>query len=308
MRLIEDLYLGNSICICGVLIRSCEVDDHFGTLFPATLRVEGPGLGETNTLNINRLLKRLEGSISRGNHAEAARLAHELAELRVSCSVVRNKTTNLNQEVAPSVPLSSTNLSLPTTSSKPPNSPTSPPTSPLLSRAWHVGATNSDPELPGTRTPTSSLLESFYDASEMLDNEEIMSTSEHDNLLDFSIVDNLLESGQKVEQKDDPKLNGDNDPSNAAGPSSSPSLLPSTTTPQTSAQLINGAQLTTGEVHAAKKGQEEATENKSSPVANKRDNKVDPARREVKSDTISKLSDGPPVYMKDLNEDDLPFK
>ncbi|XP_076053309.1 uncharacterized protein LOC143032427 isoform X2 [Oratosquilla oratoria] len=58
--------------------------------FKANLKVAEPEIGQMNTLNINRLLRRLEGAITRGNHAEASRLAHDLAELRISCSVVRN--------------------------------------------------------------------------------------------------------------------------------------------------------------------------------------------------------------------------
>ena len=42
-------------------------------------------------MNINRLLRRLEAAISKGKHQEAAQLAHDLAEMRLNCSVTRNK-------------------------------------------------------------------------------------------------------------------------------------------------------------------------------------------------------------------------
>ncbi|KAF5297692.1 hypothetical protein FQA39_LY12023 [Lamprigera yunnana] len=46
----------------------------------------------TDTLEINRLLKRLENAIAKGELSEASNLARELAHLKVSCSVVRQKT------------------------------------------------------------------------------------------------------------------------------------------------------------------------------------------------------------------------
>lgn len=45
----------------------------------------------TDTIEINRLLKRLESSIAKGELAEAAMFAKELAQLKVNCSVVRQK-------------------------------------------------------------------------------------------------------------------------------------------------------------------------------------------------------------------------
>ena len=58
---------------------------------PAVLAGDESSLGPTDTLAINRLLKRLESAISKGRHQEASQLAQELAQMRVSCSVVRTK-------------------------------------------------------------------------------------------------------------------------------------------------------------------------------------------------------------------------
>ncbi|XP_069936804.1 uncharacterized protein [Cherax quadricarinatus] len=167
--------------------------------FKATLRVEESTLGQLNTLNINRLLKRLEGAIAHGNHADAAQLAHELAELRVSCSVTRNPRSTVNNEA-------STSASAATL---------------MESEAeQHFTDSNISPVHTLNNTQTGSASEECHTCSE-----------------------------------------------NTEG-------LKNTT---------------------------------SSPPATRRDTRVDPARREVKSDTISKLPDGPPVYMKNLSESVLPF-
>lgn len=46
-----------------------------------------------DTLEINRLLRRLETSIAKGEMNEAALFAQELAQLKVNCSVIRQKST-----------------------------------------------------------------------------------------------------------------------------------------------------------------------------------------------------------------------
>lgn len=45
-----------------------------------------------NTLAINRLLRKLEGAIASGHHEQAAGLAKELSRLKISCSVVRQRS------------------------------------------------------------------------------------------------------------------------------------------------------------------------------------------------------------------------
>ncbi|XP_015516934.1 uncharacterized protein LOC107222188 [Neodiprion lecontei] len=45
-----------------------------------------------NTLAINRLLRKLEGAIASGQHQQAAGLAKELAQLKIHCSVVRQRS------------------------------------------------------------------------------------------------------------------------------------------------------------------------------------------------------------------------
>ncbi|KAK5646003.1 hypothetical protein RI129_004467 [Pyrocoelia pectoralis] len=51
----------------------------------------------TDTLEINRLLKRLETSIARGELSEASNFARELAQLKVNCSVIRQKSVESQQ-------------------------------------------------------------------------------------------------------------------------------------------------------------------------------------------------------------------
>ncbi|XP_014212773.1 uncharacterized protein LOC106642489 [Copidosoma floridanum] len=58
---------------------------------------EGGGLEETekrctNTLAVNRLLRKLESAIASGHHQQAASLAKELAQLKIQCSVVRQRS------------------------------------------------------------------------------------------------------------------------------------------------------------------------------------------------------------------------
>ncbi|XP_029165819.1 uncharacterized protein LOC114936705 [Nylanderia fulva] len=45
-----------------------------------------------NTLDINRLLRKLEGAIASGHHQQAAGLAKELARLKIHCSVIRQRS------------------------------------------------------------------------------------------------------------------------------------------------------------------------------------------------------------------------
>ncbi|XP_057671485.1 uncharacterized protein LOC130903410 [Diorhabda carinulata] len=49
-------------------------------------------LNRTDSLQINRLLKKLEVSISKGELTDASNIARELALLKVNCSVIRHKT------------------------------------------------------------------------------------------------------------------------------------------------------------------------------------------------------------------------
>lgn len=48
----------------------------------------------TDTIEINRLLRRLENAIAKGQLSDAAIYARELAQLKVNCSVVRQKSEN----------------------------------------------------------------------------------------------------------------------------------------------------------------------------------------------------------------------
>lgn len=52
---------------------------------------QAQGVSKTDTIEINRLLRRLETSIAKGELTEAASFAKELAQLKVNCSVIRQK-------------------------------------------------------------------------------------------------------------------------------------------------------------------------------------------------------------------------
>lgn len=56
------------------------------------------GRSKTDTLEINRLLRRLETAIAGGELGQAAVLARELAQLKVPCSVVRQKSEDKEEE------------------------------------------------------------------------------------------------------------------------------------------------------------------------------------------------------------------
>lgn len=56
------------------------------------------GRSNTDTLEINRLLKRLEAAIAGGELGQAAVFARELAQLKVPCSVVRQNSTEKDEK------------------------------------------------------------------------------------------------------------------------------------------------------------------------------------------------------------------
>lgn len=52
-----------------------------------------------NTLAINRLLRKLEAAIASGYHQQAAGLAKELARLKIHCSVIRQRSARLKDQL-----------------------------------------------------------------------------------------------------------------------------------------------------------------------------------------------------------------
>lgn len=52
-----------------------------------------------NTLAVNKLLKKLEAAIASGNHQQASIFAKELAELKIQCSVIRQRSINNTREI-----------------------------------------------------------------------------------------------------------------------------------------------------------------------------------------------------------------
>ena len=208
--------------------------------------MEEPNLGQMNTLNINRLLRRLEAAISCGKHAEAAKLAHELAELRVSCSVTRNpKEKSSGGKGASSV-----------TPSKPSTADTNANLKPLGSEA----------EASRAVSPHSNMSECFYDACEKLENEygdqysQMLVTANGDYTDLYGIMPKpLVEEKRQV------------------------SSVPS--------KSCNGKETTTPSAHGHDKENSQPVTARESSGTNMRETRIDPARREVKSDTISKLPD-----------------
>ncbi|KAL7642494.1 UNVERIFIED_CONTAM: hypothetical protein RMT77_007055 [Armadillidium vulgare] len=57
-------------------------------IFKATLARDERKLGKTNAKTLSRLLKNLEHAISNGKHEQAAKLARDLAKMRLKCSVL----------------------------------------------------------------------------------------------------------------------------------------------------------------------------------------------------------------------------
>lgn len=258
-------------------------------MFTANLRVEEPALGQTNTLNINRLLKRLEGAIARGNHAEAAKLAHELADFRVSCCVTRNKNAS---------------------NSTPTVSPTNQGGSAIQSQeARQIAPVPSDSESSGMQPPSSNASECFYDAPEMMDDDEL-SISEHDQLLDMGCSNSLEELIQTKERRD-PQATPATSSTNSSMPITN-SVHPCTgqsSQAESSHGAVNGTEFQkTGSIKETLSSTQETSKVNSSPSATKRDVRVDPARREVKSDIISKLPDGLHTHMKEEKQANQPFK
>ncbi|XP_050718529.1 uncharacterized protein LOC126999735 [Eriocheir sinensis] len=260
--------------------------------FKASLRVEEPALGQTNTLNINRLLKRLEGAIARGNHAEAAKLAHELADFRVSCSVTRNKN-------------GSSSATLPT----PTNQDVAATTTRSQDAQQHAPVP-SDSESSGMQHPPSSnASECYYDAAEDMDDEEL-SVDDHDRLLDMGCV-NSLEALIQTKETRDPEPTPVIDAKPSTPVTKSIQSHPEQTSKlEPSHAAVNGVEApqTAKSSEATSTTQHEAPKvSSNSPSATKRDARVDPARREVKSDIISKLPEGLHTHMKEEKQANQPF-
>lgn len=238
----------------------------------ANLRVEEQSLGHTNTLNINRLLKKLETAISRGDHAKAAQLAHELAELKISCSVIRNKRNTSSESTASQDEASVVSFKT-TQSSIRPNSLVFEDRSALS--ALHPNAEGVEATTP------SNVSECFYDASERFENENI---DANEYIYEYENENFVYQEGAASDFLPDARK-GDRKPSEVVNKEK--------TTPSSAPQPTPPAQV-------------EAASN-ASPTPSRRGVRVDPARREVKSDNISKLADESAVEVKDARNAPLPF-
>ncbi|ROT77067.1 hypothetical protein C7M84_004306 [Penaeus vannamei] len=240
--------------------------------FKANLRVEEQSLGHTNTLNINRLLKKLETAISRGDHAKAAQLAHELAELKISCSVIRNKRNTSSESTASQDEASVVSFKT-TQSSIRPNS---------LVFEDRSALSSLHPNAEGVEATTpSNVSECFYDASERFENENI---DANEYIYEYENENFVYQEDAASDFLPDARK-GDRKPS----------------------EVVNKEMTTTSSApQPTPPAQVEAASN-ASPTPSRRGVRVDPARREVKSDNISKLADESSVEVKDARNAPLPF-
>ncbi|XP_042888731.1 uncharacterized protein LOC122264097 isoform X2 [Penaeus japonicus] len=255
------------------LSHQLTVPDGIAT-FKANLKVEEQSLGHTNTLNINRLLRKLESAISQGNHAKAAQLAHELAELKISCSVIRNKRKAGTESIVSQEDSSVVSFQTTRSHLRPSTLAYEDREAPPVPYNYN----NNDAEFVEATTP-SNVSECFYDASERFENEHADSNDyeEYENegfVYQENAVSDVLSAVRE----------GDNKPlqianKEAKSPLSAPPSIPA-------------------HVEAAPNA---------SPTPSRREVRVDPARREVKSDNISKLTDESSVDVKDVSNAPLPF-
>ncbi|KAJ8947474.1 hypothetical protein NQ318_009777, partial [Aromia moschata] len=91
----EDIYADNNSKSAARIYANLARNDELSLFFnmPKNLGDLGQatGVNNTDTIEINRLLRRLETSIARGELTDAAIFAKELAQLKVNCSVIRQK-------------------------------------------------------------------------------------------------------------------------------------------------------------------------------------------------------------------------
>ncbi|XP_037777079.1 LOW QUALITY PROTEIN: uncharacterized protein LOC119574061 [Penaeus monodon] len=222
-------------------------------------------------LNINRLLKKLETAISRGDHAKAAQLAHELAELKISCSVIRNKR-NTSSESTVSQEEASV-VSFKTTQS------TIRPNTLAFGERSALSVLPPNAESVEATTP-SNVSECFYDASERFENEN---GDSNDYIYEYENDNFVYPEGAPPALISDARK-GDNNPSEVV--------------PKEKTSPVSAPRSTPAQVEAA---------SNASPTPSRREVRVDPARREVKSDNISKLTDESSVEVKDVRNTPLPF-
>lgn len=73
---------------------------HFNACaFPLFTTDDNSAEKNMNTLAINRLLRKLEAAIASGHHQQAAGLAKELARLKIHCSVIRQRSARLKDQL-----------------------------------------------------------------------------------------------------------------------------------------------------------------------------------------------------------------
>lgn len=216
-------------------------------------------------------------------------MAHELADFRVSCSVTRNDKNATNNTSA----VSPTNQGHSATNRQEANRP-----APTLSEG----------ESSGMQIPSSNASECYYDAQEAVDDE--LSISEHDQLLDMGCI-NSLEELIQTKTISDPQVTPVMSSTKPSVPvTNSVHPHPGETSEKELPQgAVNGIELQqSNKQSGASPSTQETPKVNDSPSATRRDVRIDPARREVKSDTISKLPDELQTHMKEEKQTNQPFK
>ena len=225
----------------------------------------------------------MEGAISKGNHAEAAKLAHELADFRVSCSVTKNNKSTSTYTYAGS----STNQV---------HSPSS------SHEIKQLAPIHSDIESSRMQA-SSNISECYYDAAEVMDDEKL-SIIDHENLLN-------LEELVPQKETSDPQTTSMLSCTNSSETLTSFSVLPQAnqiSKTDSSHESFNGTDpQRIDKTTEMSSNIQETHKISNSPSAVRREIRVDPARREVKSDTITKLPEGLHVHMKENKESNQPF-
>lgn len=142
-----------------------------------------------------------------------------------------------------------------------------------------------------------------------MDDDEL-SVDDHDHLLDMGCVNSLEALIQTKEANNPEPTLGTDTKTSATATKSSQSHPEQTTKSEPSRAAVNGveASQTARNIETTSGIQEAPKVSSNSPSATKRDARVDPARREVKSDIISKLPDGLHTHMKEEKQVNQPFK
>lgn len=93
----EDIYADSNSKSAARVYANLARNDELSLFFnmPKGAATHLREINNTDTIEINRLLRRLETAIAKGDLTEAAMFAQELAQLKVNCSVIRQKPNSV---------------------------------------------------------------------------------------------------------------------------------------------------------------------------------------------------------------------